>query len=120
VLQIAPTFYDPEYAEDRGTVIQLLTSADTAHVVRDDSVCQVVLDQAITHLRQHSSVWKAGQEGKFQATVYRFGPYYAIMVVPEDRSPPPTPGTLDMIRHDHSSALLVYRASDLALLTVLV
>lgn len=117
---IAPSFYDPEYADVRGTVIQLLTSADTAYVVRDDSVCQVVLSQAITHLRQHSSMWSAGQEGNFQATVYRFGPYYAVSIAPEDRSPPPTPGTLDMIRHDRSSALMVYRASDLTLLTVLV
>jgi hypothetical protein len=119
VSQIAPMFYDPEYAEDRGTTIQLLTSADTARVVRDDSVCQVVVNQAIAHLRQNSSVWNAGQEGKFQATVYRFGPYYAVSVVPEDRSPPPAPGTLDMVRHDHRSVLLVYRASDLALLRVL-
>jgi len=117
--EIAATFYDPESGDVRGTAIQLLTSADTAYVVRHDATCQAVLEEALPYLRQHHPLWVAGQEGNYQATVYRFGPYYAVELVPEDRSPPPTPGTLEMVRHDHRATLMVYRASDLTLLKLL-
>lgn len=117
--ELAASFYDPDYAEDRGTTIQLLSAADTAYVVRDDSTCQMVLNQALAHLRQHHPLWAAGQEGNYQATVYRFGPYYAVEMVPEDRTPTTT-GTHDFVRNNHDATLMVYRISDLALLRLLV
>ena len=117
--EVAATFYDPEYGDVRGATIQLLSATDTAYVVRDDSTCQVVLNQALAHLRQHHPLWAAGQEGNYQATVYRFGPYYAVEMVPEDRTPR-TPGTLDFVRNNHDATLMVYRISDLALLRLLV
>jgi hypothetical protein len=115
---VGSMFYDPESVENRGSVIQLLSPSDTAYVVRNDSTCQAVLDRVIPYLRRHHAIWKAGEEGNFSASIYRFGPYYAVEIMPEDRSPPAT-SISGVIKHGHDGALLIYRASDLALLRVL-
>jgi hypothetical protein len=115
---VGSVFYDSESVLVRRSIIQLLTSSDTAYVVRDDSTCQAVLDRALPYLRQHMSTWKEGQKGNFEATVYRFGPYYAVQAVPEDSLPQST-SILDLVVHDRSASLLIYRASDLTLLRVL-
>jgi hypothetical protein len=61
---------------------------------------------------------KAGEEGDFSASIYRFGPYYAVEITPEDRSPPAT-SISGVIKRGRDGALLIYRASDVTLLRVL-
>jgi hypothetical protein len=116
--EVGSTFYDPEAETDRGTVIQLLTSADTAYVVRDDSTCQAIIDRAVSYLRQHHPVWAENKEGNYTATIYRFGPYYAVEVVPDNRSPA-AQGELGAIDHRRIATVLIYRATDLVLLRLL-
>ncbi|HEX8393942.1 MAG TPA: hypothetical protein VF665_16485 [Longimicrobium sp.] len=77
---LAPMFYDPDETENRGPHVRLLTAADTQYVVRDDSVCQAVLDVVIPRMRRAFRSWAAGREGAYEATVYRFGPYLAVEI----------------------------------------
>lgn len=117
IAEVAATFYDSEYVENRGTAIQLLTAADTQYVVRDDLVCQAVLDRVLPLLRQHDPAWGEGKAGDYVATVYRFGPYYAVEMMREE-SPDPDAGILGVVKHGRSP-FLIYRAADLTLLRVL-
>lgn len=116
---VSAIFYDPEYVEDRGGVVQLLASSDTAYVVRDESTCQAVLSQVVSYLQQNHPVWMQGQEGDFEATLYRIGPYYAVEVVPEEKSAADSGDLSSLIKHGRSATLLIYRASDLTLLRLL-
>jgi hypothetical protein len=116
--ELGSIFYDVDSEADRGGVVRLLTLADTAYVVRDDATCQAVLARVLPYLRQYHPTWAQGQEGNFVATIYRFGPYYAVEVVPEDRSSPGT-GDLAMVKHARTATLLIYSASDLTLLRLL-
>jgi hypothetical protein len=113
--ELALWFYNPEYKENRGTEIQLLTPADTQYVVRDDSICDALVTDALARLRDGPSPWAEGREGNFEATVYRFGPYYVVELMEE--LPPVTyeNGVLDGLVTSRSPTL-IYRASDMKLL----
>jgi hypothetical protein len=116
--EVALLFRDSAYAEDRGTEIRQLADADPQYVVRDDSVCQAVLDRAVAHMRRNNTIWAAGNEGNFEAVVYRFGPYYAVGLTEE--TPPVTfeNGVLSGFSTGRSP-FLIFEAGGLTLVKVL-
>jgi hypothetical protein len=77
-----------------------------------------VLDRAVTYLRQKNTLWAGGREGNFAATVYRFGPYFAISLAEERPAATYENGVLSGFATGRSP-FLIYRASDLALVRVL-
>jgi hypothetical protein len=114
---LAPLFYSSDSldAELRGTAIRRLSPADTQYVVREDSVCEAVLAVAVPLMRQYNTMWAAGREGNFTATVIRFGGYYAVSLVSE--MPPMTlkDGVFTSFG-SATSATLVFRADTLEIL----
>jgi hypothetical protein len=72
--------FSPEAAEGRDSVIQQLGPvADPGTVVRDDSVCQAVIQRMVIRMRRYNNRWKAG-DPPFTAFVFQFGPYYVGMM----------------------------------------
>lgn len=87
LIEIAASFSaGPETARNRGPGITPLVPADTTYVVRDDSVCQVVLDVVIPEIRRGDPVWAGHREGEYTAAVLRLGPYYTVSLLPERES----------------------------------
>lgn len=111
----APLFYDSARADVRGTAIEQLTAADTQYVVRSDSVCRIVVEAAVAELRRSNDLWAAGREGDYAATVFRFGPYYAVALL-EERAPVKYESGMLTGFMTGRSPLLIYRATDLELL----
>jgi hypothetical protein len=117
---LAPLFYssDQNQADVRGTAIQLLSASDSSYVVHTDSICTQVLAVAVAYMRQYNTTWAAGNEGNYVATVFRFGPYYAVTLA--EARPPVTysNGTLSGFQTGRSQTL-VYSAPTLTLVRAL-
>lgn len=117
-MDIAPTFYDSTGVGNRGTEIQQLSSSDTSYVVHNDTVCDAVLSLAIAYMRTVAPVWTANQEGNYVATVFRFGPYFAVSIDAEEPAATYSNGVLTMGSSSTVGRLIVYDASTLTRLKV--
>ncbi|MBB4639311.1 hypothetical protein [Longimicrobium terrae] len=123
---IAATFSaDPETARNRGPEITPLAPADTTYVVRDDSVCQAVLDVVIPEIRRGDPTWAGHREGHYTATVLRLGPYYTVSLLPERESGSElrvsnnADGSVTIQGVAHSrNPFVVLRASDLGIVRI--
>jgi hypothetical protein len=82
---LLPTFYSADSADaaSRGSEIQRLSESDSAYVVRDERECGRVLSRAVRYMREHDPTWKAGQEGNYEANVFRLGSYYVVGIAAE-------------------------------------
>jgi hypothetical protein len=117
---LAPLFFESDSSDvaQRGSEIQQLSPGDSTYVVRDDSVCARIVPLAVSYLRQTNTVWAAGQEGRYSASVYRFGPYYAVSLGVERSPAMYSNGTVSGILTG-PSPVIVYRAADMVPVKVL-
>lgn len=82
LVALAATFSsDPESAIDHGPWIPPLAATDSTYVVGDDSTYQAVLDVVIPAMRTGNTIWAEHREGDYTATVFRLGPYYAVVLL---------------------------------------
>lgn len=123
---IAPTFSaNPEAARNRGREIIPLARGDTTYVVRDDSVCQAVLDVVLPEVRRGDPEWADDGDDGYTADVLRLGPYYTVSLLRE-RAPGSelrvtnnADGSITIQGVAHSrSPLVVLRAADLSIIQI--
>lgn len=107
VEHFAPYFFDTDMADVRGADIQQLAPTDTGMVVADSATCMVVHERARTYLQSMGDRSVNLESGEYDFTIFRFGPYYAIVLLNND------PVGSTEVKTGYAS-LLVFRADDLA------
>ena len=100
----APYFFDLDMSNVRGNEITLLAATQPKYIVSDSTECTAVHAAAIAHLQAEGSDWVDFSSGGHDFTIFRFGPYYAIVLLNNTTSQ----------KRLHYSPLVVLRAADLA------
>lgn len=106
--RLARYFVSPDYAEFRDD-IPAIAAADSQAVVTDEHECGPVMRAAVKYLRAQPA-WRDLQRDGFDFNVLRYGPYVAVVVL----QLPPAGQRLG----GGWMRMLIFRASDLALLGV--
>jgi hypothetical protein len=119
---VVDIFTSPDQASARGSEIQTQDADIPAAVVQTPAICNAVLHRGIEYLRQTNKTWREHREGRYEMALFHVGAYYALTVSPcapagSDSAPS---GTIVIrgIPTEHWP-LLIYRASDLALVKVM-
>ena len=102
----APYFLDADMADVRGEGIQQLAPTDTLTIVADSATCVLVHERARKYLQSMGDRSVNLASGEYDFTVFRFGPYYAIVLLNDD------PVGSGEVKTGYAS-LLVFRADDL-------
>jgi hypothetical protein len=94
------------HAGMRGSYVRKVRPDEPRAVVADTAVCRAALDAALRRMRTDASKWREREARGYDHAVFRYGPYYAVLLVP--RLDPPEE------RRHRPVPLLVFRASDMA------
>jgi hypothetical protein len=101
-------FTDVEDAEFRQGMIQPVRAGAVQAVVQDSRVCNAVYHKMVAQLRTNTN-WRDLQRTGFRHVILQYGPYYAVLV---NQVTPPGKLVFGW------TEMMVFRASDLALLGV--
>jgi len=115
----ATLFVDPDEADNRGSVIQVVPETAPMYLVESPSVCNAVLHRAIRYLRVHNRQWREHREGDYEMALYRFGPYYSLSITMYENGRPVLTDP-NVVPEDTgtSAPRMVFRVSDLRLVKV--
>lgn len=109
VTDYARYFASDTFAWLRADHITQIAPTDSQYIVTDSVTCQAVHDRAVQQLQTRADSLINLQPGGHDFTVFRFGPYLAIVLIDTNLDT-----STEIVAEDRTSPILVFNASDLS------